>query len=327
MNAKKILVVEDEWIVGDQICRNLRSFGYDSQNVAASAVEAFALIEEAKPDLVLMDIVLPGELDGIEAAERIRSRYDLPVIFLTAHTDGDYIFRAKQTRPFGYLIKPFNKMELHTNIEMALHRHQLEKELQDCKKKLDLTLQGVIDALTEITEMRGPHSAGHHQRVKKLAIALAAELGMNGFQAEGVGLAASVYDIGLINVPMEVIQDTSRLTGIKLSLYRTYPTIGYGILKKIDFSWPIADIVLQHREYYDGTGFPRGMKGEEILQEARILAVADALEELTSHRIYQRGLPQEEALTVIRNHSGSRYDPEVVAACLRLFNEKGFRTE
>ncbi|MDI9570116.1 MAG: response regulator [Pseudomonadota bacterium] len=327
MRAKRILVVEDEWIVGDQICRNLRSFGYDSQNVATSPREAFAMIEETKPDLVLMDIVLPGELDGIEAAERIRSRYDLPVIFLTAHSDGDFILRAKQTYPFGYLIKPFNEIELHTNIEMALHRHRLEKELQYCKKKLDLTLRGVIDALTEITEMRGPHRPGHHRRVKRLAMAMAAELGMNGFQAEGVGLAASVYDIGLINVPMEVIQDAGALTGLKLSLYRTYPTIGYGILKKIDFSWPIADIVLQHREHYDGTGFPRGMKGEDILREARILAVADFMEELTSHRIHRRGRPQEEALAEIREQSGARCDPEVAAACLRLFEEKGFRLE
>jgi len=327
LNSKKILVVEDEWIVGDQICRHLRSFGYGSCLLAGSAEDAIGMIETEKPDMVLMDIVLPGERDGIEAADLIRNRFGLPVIFLTAHTDGEFIARARKTSPYGYLIKPFNKMELFTNIEMALQRHQLEKTLKDYQARLDRTLKGVIAALTETIEMRGYYLPGHHQRVKKLAVALAGEMGLPGPQVEGIGLASSVYDIGMINVPLEVLHNVNRLEGIKLSLYRTYPTIGYGILKKIDFPWPIADVVLQHREHYDGTGFPRGIKGEDILLEARILAVADALEDLTTHKSYRSGLPLDQALAAVKNEAGSRFDPRVVDACLRLFGEQGFRME
>ncbi len=325
MSNEKILVVEDEWIVGDQICRNLRDFGYDACSLAGSAAEAIRMIEADKPDLVLMDIVLPGEQDGIDTATLIRERFDLPVIYLTAHTNGEYIRRAKLTEPFGYLIKPFNKMELFTNIEMAMQRHQLEKRLKACKARLDRTLKGVIEALTETIETRGTCNSGHHQRVKKLAVAIAEDMGMSDFQVEGIGLAAAVYDLGLINVPLEVIQDRENLEGLRLALYRTYPTIGYSILKKIDFSWPLAEIVLQHREHYDGTGFPQGIKGEEILLEARILAVADAMEDLTSQRLHRNELPPDRALAVITADSGSRYDPRVVNACLRLFNEHGFR--
>jgi len=325
LSNKKILVVEDEWIVGDQICRILRDFGYDECSLAGSAAEAIRMIEADKPDLVLMDIVLPGEQDGIDTATLIRERFDLPVIYLTAHTNGEYIRRAKLTEPFGYLIKPFNQMELSTNIEMAMQKHQLEKRLKECKARLDRTLKGVIEAFTETIETRGTCNSGHHQRVKKLATAIAKDMGMSDFQVEGIGLAAAVYDLGLINVPFEVIQDRDKLEGLRLALYRTYPTIGYSILKKIDFPWPLAEIVLQHCEHYDGTGFPQGIKGEEILLEARILAVADAMENLTSQRLHRNGLPPDKALAVITADSGSRYDPRVVNACLRLFNEHGFR--
>jgi len=325
LGNEKILVVEDEWIVGDQICQSLRAFGYNACSLAGSAAEAMRMIEEEKPDLILMDIVLPGEHDGIETAELIRNRFDLPVIYLTAHTNGEYIARAKKTKPFGYLIKPFNKMELYTNIEMAIQRHQLEKKLKDCKDRLDRTLKGVIEALTETIEMRGLYNAGHHQRVTKLATAIAREMELDDFCVEGIGLAASVYDIGLINVPTEVVQDLHKLEGFNLALYRTYPTIGYGILKKIDFSWPIAEIVLQHREHYDGTGFPQGIKGEDILLEARILAIADALDDLTSHKIYRSEFPLDQALAIVKADGGSRYDPRLVAVCIRLFHEKGFQ--
>jgi putative two-component system response regulator len=321
MNGEKILVVEDEWTVGEHICRNLKSFGYDASSVACSGGEAIMMIEKERPDLVLMDIVLHGETDGIEAAERISAQFDIPVIYLTAHTNEEFIARAKLTKPFGYIVKPFNKNELYSNIEMAIHKHKLEKELRECKAKLDRTLKGTIAALTETIEMRGPYAPGHHQRVKKLAAAIAGEMGLSDFQMQGIELAAEVYDIGLINVPVEISQDVSRLEDGRLALYCIYPITGYDILKKIEFPWPIADIILQHRECYDGTGFPRGMTGEDILIEARILAVADVIEDLTSHRVYRNELPMDKALAVIRDNRGALYDPNVVDACLRLFNE------
>src|SRR4030067_2170280 len=116
MNSEKILVVEDEWVVADQICRNLKDFGY-TYSTASTAEEAVRKAQEERPDLILMDIVLKGEMDGIEVAERIALQFDIPVIFLTAYTNHEYIERAKQTKPFGYLVKPFNEKELYTNID------------------------------------------------------------------------------------------------------------------------------------------------------------------------------------------------------------------
>jgi HD-GYP domain-containing protein (c-di-GMP phosphodiesterase class II) len=140
-------------------------------------------------------------------------------------------------------------------------------------------------------------------------------------------MAAYVYDIGLVSMPISIIQDSGKLTGIMLSLYRKYPQYSHDILEEVNFPWPVANIVLQHREFLDGSGFPKGIKGEDILIEARILAVADAIEDLTSHRSYRNAFPLDKALEEISSHSGSKYDPKVVAACLRLFNETGYKME
>lgn len=152
-------------------------------------------------------------------------------------------------------------------------------------------------------------------------------MGLPDFSAEGLWLAAHVYDISLVNMPVKILMDASRLTGRSLTQYRNYPKLSYDILEPIDFPWPIADIALQHRECFDGSGYPRGIKGEDILIEARILAVAVAIEDLTSHRIFRNAFPLKQAFDEINAHRGSQYDPDVVDACLRLFNERGYKTQ
>jgi HD-GYP domain-containing protein (c-di-GMP phosphodiesterase class II) len=200
-----------------------------------------------------------------------------------------------------------------------------EEALRESPAKLEKNLNGAIDVLSETIEGRGSYAPGHHQRVAALASAIAQEMGLTDFQVQGIDLAAAVYDIGLMHNPIEFLQNTERLEGNKLTLYQGYPQTGHDTLKKIEFPWPIADIILQHRECFDGSGFPRGIKGDEILIEARILAVAHALEDLTANRSYRNAFPLNEALEEIATHSGSKYDPEVVATCLRLFREKGYR--
>ena len=140
-------------------------------------------------------------------------------------------------------------------------------------------------------------------------------------------MAAHVYDIGLVSMPVSIIQDSGQLTGLMLSLYRRYPQYSYDILNEVTCLWPIADIALQHCECYDGSGFPRGIKGEDILTDARILTVAVAIEDLTSHRSFRNAFPLKQALDEISAYRGSKYDPDIVAACLRLFNEKGYKME
>ena len=185
----------------------------------------------------------------------------------------------------------------------------------------------MMKAFSGAIELSGPYAPGHHRRVAEFAHAIAKEMGLPDFSGEGLWLAAHVYDISLVNMPVEILQDADRLTGTRLTLYRNYPQLSYDILKEVNFLWPIANIALQHRECYDGSGFPRGIKGKDILIEARILAVAHALEDLTTNMSYRNAFPLKQALDEIKAHRGSQYDPDVVDACLRLFNEKGYKPE
>jgi response regulator RpfG family c-di-GMP phosphodiesterase len=323
MHSDKIMVVEDEWIVADQLCNNLKELGYRVCSTAATGEEAIRNVGEDRPDLILMDIVLKSKMDGIEAAERITSQFDIPVIYLTAYTNREYIERAKQTKPFGYLVKPFKQNELYANIEMALHKHRLDKEIKDYLDRLAKGYRGTIESVSGAMELRGPYVPGHHRRVAEYAQAIAREIRLSGFSIEGACLAAYVYDIGLVSMPISVIRESGQLTGLSRNMYRNYPQISYDILEKVDFLWPIADIVLQHCECYDGSGFPRGINGDDILIEARILAVANALEDLTSHMTFRNAFTLKQALDEIKVHRASKYDPDIVDACLRLFSEKG----
>jgi hypothetical protein len=206
-------------------------------------------------------------------------------------------------------------------------RKQAEAAIQESHVRLERNLKGAIDVISETIEAKGPYVPGHHRHISALTSAIARELGLTDFQVQGIELAAAVYDIGLMTIPIEFLQDSERLDGVKLTLYQGYPKTGHDALKKIEFPWPIAEIILQHRECYDGSGFPQGIRGEEILIEARILAVANALVDLTTHKSFRNAFPVFEALEKISSHSGAKYDPDAVAACLRLFKEKGYTME
>lgn len=327
MEKKKIMVVEDERIVARDLARQLTELGYNVVATAYSGEEAVEKAGEVHPELVLMDIVLAGKIDGTEAAEKIMALADTPVVYLTAYADEKTFARAKSTGPSGYLLKPVEKRQLHVTIELILHMHTIDMNLKKNHVRIYRSMQGTIAAIAETVELRGPYTQGHHERVGKLASALAREVGLTDFQTEGIELAAAIYDIGMVNIPADVLQEDDRLEGLRLSLYQTYPLAAYETLKKIECIWPIADIVRQHRECYDGSGFPRGIKGEAILREARILSVAHAIEDLTTHKSYRNALTMDQALNEISVHSVSHYDPQVVDACLSLFREQGFQFE
>ena len=324
MEKKKIMVVEDERIVARDLARQLTDLGYDVVSTVYSGEEAVEKAGEVRPDLVLMDVVLAGKMDGIQAAEKIMALSGTPVVYLTSYADDRTFGRAKLTGPSGYILKPVEKKQLHVAIELALHRHGIELNLKRNHARIYGSMKGMIEAIAETIELRGPYTPGHHERVSGLATAIAREMGLTDFQVEGIELASCIYDIGTVNIPAQILQEAERLEGIKLTLYQAYPGAAYDTLKKIECLWPIADIVLQHRECYDGSGFPRRIKGEEILIEARVLAVAIALEDLTTHRSFRNAFPLSEALETISSSSGSKYAPEVVAVCLRLFKEKGY---
>jgi PAS domain S-box-containing protein len=187
------------------------------------------------------------------------------------------------------------------------------------------SLRGVIRAMSSMTEMRDPGTAGHQKRVSDIAMAIAGEMGLTYDTIEHIGIAGIIHDIGKISVPAEILSKPAKLTETEYSLVKVHPQVGYDILKDAGMPYPVAEIVLQHHERLNGSGYPRGLKGPDILLEARILAVADVTEAIAAPRPYRPARGQDAALDEIMRNRGTLYDPEAVSVCVRLFREKGFR--
>jgi len=227
------------------------------------------------------------------------------------------------------LIEELEEMHKKVNeLEKIKARYnQLERNLQQSDKKLQKLIEGIAYIITEIVEIRDPYLRGHHQRVFKLATAIAQEMKLPQDKIEGVRLASLVHDVGKVNLPTEIVSKPSKLVEVEFNLVKNHPRTGYEILKKADFPWSIAEIVFQHQEKIDGSGYPRGLKGAEILIEAKILGVANVVEAMSSYKSYRPALSINESLTEISKYENILFDPEVVDACLRLFKEKGFKFE
>jgi len=204
-------------------------------------------------------------------------------------------------------------------------RKKAAESLQRSYDQLRETFIATVNTLASTIEMRDPHTAGHQRRVTILACAIAEEMGLTEDQFDGLRMAGLIHDLGKINVPAEILSKPGRINDIEFSLIRYHPQICHDILKTIDLPWPVAKIVLQHHERLDGSGYPQGLKGDEIMREARILAVADVVEAMASHRPYRPALGIELAFEEIIKGRGTLYDPDAVDACVRIFSEKSFR--
>lgn len=210
---------------------------------------------------------------------------------------------------------------------LRIQQRWAEEELRQTYGRLRSTLEKTIHSLGSVLEMRDPYTAGHQRRVSELACAIALEMGQSEAVVEGVRMSGLVHDIGKISVPFEVLSRLGKLSKLEMSLVQQHSTSGYNILKDIEFPWPIARIVLEHHERLDGSGYPQGLKGDEILLEARVIAVADVTEAMSSHRPYRPALGMDLAFEEISKNRGTLYDPDAVDACLRLFLAKGYRFE
>jgi len=195
---------------------------------------------------------------------------------------------------------------------------------QKARKALKASLVGTIVAISRAVEARDPYTAGHQQRVARLARCIAQEMDMDSERIDGLRMGATIHDIGKIYLPAEILSKPSKLTETEFKLIKTHCQVGYDILKDIEFPWPVANIAYQHHERLDGTGYPQGLKGDEICLEARIVAVADVIEAISSHRPYRPALGIDVALEEIETHRGEWYEPAAVDACLKLIREKEF---
>lgn len=456
MVKKKILIVENEKIIAEDIRRTLIGFNYNVVGIVSIGKEAIEKAAEFNPDLVLMDIKLEGSMDGIETAERIYHSFNTPIIFLTAYANEKILQKATSSAPFGYLIKPFEDRELQATIEMAFYKSKMENALKESRnflwrvidtvpnyifvkdrdskyimvnkayaktfnttpkkmigktdfdyvknsklrkedaerfalddkrvletekpifiledpvtnkdgyvkwvqttkvpldspgkpgvllgvsvdisarkkaeedlkasfERLQKLMEETVNGLVSAVEMRDPYTAGHQRRVSSLACAIAEEMKLEKNTIDGLRIASIVHDIGKIYVPSEILSKPGKLTEAEFDLIKTHSKAGYDILSSIQFPWPVAEIVLQHHERINGSGYPQGIENDKIIFESRILGVADVVEATSSHRPYRPALGIEFALNEITTNKGTLYDKEVVEMCVKVFNEKKFQ--
>ena len=206
-------------------------------------------------------------------------------------------------------------------------RKQAEKELRRGFEKLQRTTDGMITALAVVTEMKDPYIAGHHQRVTCLACALAEEMGLPEERIESIRTAGAIHDLGKVDLPGEILSKLGPLSNIEFAWVKTHPQVGCDLLKGAELPWPVTQILLQHHERLDGSGYPKGLAGRNILLEARILAVADVVEAMSHRRSYRSAFGVDKALEEVLRNKGALYDPQGVDACLTMFTEKGFTFE
>ena len=206
-------------------------------------------------------------------------------------------------------------------------RKRAEEELQRTLEKLREALGGIIQTVALTVETKDPYTAGHQRRVANLARAIATEMGLSPEQIEGIRMAGGIHDIGKISIPAAILSKPTRLTEFEWGIIKMHSQVGYDILKKIEFPWPVAQIVLQHHERLDGSGYPQGLSGKDILMKARILAVADVVEAMASFRPYRPARGIDKALEEISQNRGILYDADAVDTCLKLFTENGFEFE
>jgi PAS domain-containing protein len=203
-------------------------------------------------------------------------------------------------------------------------RRRSDEELKKSLAQVRNALSATVHAMAATVEARDPYTAGHQRRVSDLARSLAKEMKLSKEQIEGIRTAATIHDLGKIPVPAEILSKPSKLTDIEFDLVKAHCQAGHDILKGIDFPWPIARMVLEHHERLDGSGYPKGLRGDELLMESKILAVADVVEAMASHRPYRPAWGIDTALEEIVRNEGVLFDPEAVNACVRLFHEKGY---
>ncbi|MEA2104001.1 MAG: response regulator [Candidatus Cloacimonadota bacterium] len=354
---KTLLIVDDEQKNINSIKRVLIDEDYKILS-ATDPIEGLKIFRGKKPAVILLDLRMP-EMDGIEFMKEIKPSKDSPfsVIILTGMGSNRDIKECYNLGARAFLQQPINIVEIKSLVRntFALEQNKhdirlfrdklqslvsertldLEKEMEHSKKiaielkksneKLREMMTSTVTVLASVVEMRDPYTAGHQHNVADLAEKIARELGLPEENIIGIRIAGNMHDIGKINIPTEILSKPAKLSTTEFNLIKTHPQAGYDLLKKINFPWNVATIVLQHHEKVDGSGYPNGLKDNEILFESKIIAVADVVEAITKARPYRRGLGSEVALKEIQDKAGTDFDEKVVKACVKLFKEKKYK--
>lgn len=327
----KVLLIDDErmyrLIVGDY----LRDSGYAVLE-AESAAEGMRIFENVQPDIVITDLRMPGG-DGNQVVTRLQDiAPETPVIIISGTANLEEALGTLREGACDFIPKPVREMDrikqaidaamnkVRLNQESRFIKHALEEEiaqrtceLRELNAQLQHALESTVNALGVIVAQKDPYTAGHNERVARIAMTLGHSMGLAQNRIETLRVAGNLHDIGKISVPEEILNKPGRLTPEEYEQVKIHPETGFDILKDIPFNGPVAEIVLQHHERYDGSGYPRGLKRDEALLEARILSVADIYEALTSDRPYRQAIPHEEAMAHIIREAGNQVCP--LCAC------------
>jgi len=334
----RILVVDDESHVRSMIGATLERLGYDVQ-LAAGSRDALEILERNSFDLVLTDIVM-ADGNGITLLDRIRTQQPhLPVVMVTAIHDISVAIDAMRRGAYDYLLKPFEREHLAATVLRALdhrqalqesHKYQqnleqvvqartemLRQAMEELEHSYDITLEALGDAL----DLKDSETEGHSKRVTAYTIALARAMGISQAQIKVIARGAFLHDIGKMAIPDEILRKPGPLTSEEQEIMREHCTRGYLILRKIPFLSEAAEIVRTHQEHYDGSGYPTGLRGNEIPIGARIFSVADTVDAITSDRPYRKARSFDAARQEVLRCSGSQFDPSVVEIFLKIPNE------
>lgn len=336
MTTERILVVDDEEPIREIISSMLTAAGYKTRQ-ASSGMEALAVLNSnGEFELVLSDLMM-AELDGIALLERAKEKYpDMPVIMVTAVHDISVALAAIRNGAYDYLLKPFEREQLLAIVRRALeHRRlklenrayqsnleslvaarteQLRQAMNDLERSYDITLEALGDAL----DLKDAETEGHSKRVTAFTIAIARAMGLSGERIRVIARGAFLHDIGKMAIPDAILRKPGALNPEEIAIMREHCFRGYQMLRKIPFLSEASEIVYAHQERYDGTGYPRGLRGEDIPLGARIFSVADTLDAMTSDRPYRAAQSVGAAREEIVRFSGRQFDPEVVRVFLQM---------
>ncbi len=330
-NPESILIVDDEAAVRLLLHRKLMNQGYQCKE-AGTADEALEKIKSESAALVILDIKMPGK-SGIELLAEIKAEYpDTAVIMATAIADIDTAIHCMKQGAYDYITKPFKLDEVVIGIERALEKRSLEQENRDYQehlkkkveqqaKKIRESFLNALAALVYALEAKDKYTSGHSQRVAEIAVAISREMGLSRPDINNVRLAGLIHDIGKIGVRASVLNKPDRLSDVEFQHIITHSEIGEHILTPVVEDEQILKAVRHHHEHYDGTGYPDGLSAEQIPLIARILAVADAYDAITSERPYRRAISPQVAYSIIHSCKGSQFDPEIADTFLRIKKE------
>ncbi len=326
-----VLVVDDDEAFGWMVEKAIGKLTGFACSFVSGAEEALRFLKERIVDVVIADIRMP-DMDGLKLTRIIKEQYAADVIVITGFYDSFTYEEAVEHGASDFIEKPVRPTELVIRLKRVLReralsckRQQAEEEREESVARLRKALRATVQALAVTAETRDPYTAGHQRRVADLARSIATAMGLAAERIDGIRMASTIHDLGKISVPTEILSKPTKLTDIELMLIKTHVQSGFDILKDIDFPWPIAQMVLEHHERIDGSGYPHGLMAGQLLIESRIIAVADVVEAIASHRPYRPGLGIAESLEEITRNKGILYDADVVGASVQLFREGNYK--